>query len=997
MYQPLINQIEYARIRSAIFYKVDLHVHTYESTDDFPKLGDKPGCVEKLCEMDKLSVNSYFIEAGKKAKLRMMAITDHNRSRVAEQLAALSDNDLLVLPGMEVSIKTNFFTDSVIHLLTIFPEKYTAADIDKVFAKGNMPIYAERKNDSVVELSVSDFIKAVHLENGICIASHVNSNKGIRTLFRESNMKLLKIEYRKRELQKRKDKGTISPTEEAELIKIKADYRSLDDDIQNQLLLFLAEHQFDAIEIQCSGHRQYYAGDHVDNLGIRPIPCVMGSDAHNLSDIGLSSYSTYVKMTTPSFTDLKKALRDPGTRIRFENDIHRLPISKILGVQFDGGYFHNHTIGFSDNLTCLIGGRGSGKSATIETLRYIFNIKPTHASNDKLKDINDRLDHTLTNTQIKVAFIDEARDIYVLKRRYNETATECYDIHGSLHGDLDINAASNLKVKIYGWGEIEELARSKREQLNLIDGFIEKIDNAKDEVNDQMRELMSNTSSVIALASDIDLLLPRIVELPTKVELLRKLNSPELDATFTDFDRNQIGQSAILSIHNTINERKKLFLQTDGKTYQIEDNIIKTLTDISDKLRSYDWYEAFEGQIRSLASDLQRGYQELLDSFDNLIQLVTSTNQNLEGDEKRIEADLNRVAEETEDPDAKSLLSRRKALTEEVSILQLHKDLIDNKHKELLELLSDRESRIVPSLNKARREITRLRRIKLREINQRLTDLTSTAKVEISLLHQKERISFTTALGTGDKAEGILKKVNRHYIADRYAEHYSRRHSPHTFVKSIIDNDDTECRKLRIFQELEDGTRNEIISKNRAMDVKKHLSPYLEESQHFDPKKLQKLLELEHCDTEDLVRICLDGRLIEELSPGQRCCALIPVILLESQCPLIIDQPEDNLDNKLVFNLVVDIIRGLKERRQIIVATHNPNIPVSGDAEQIIVFDARSKEHCETITSGSIDCDDIVEHVKAIMEGSEEAFRIRAVKYGYEIPVRSGHKRSANK
>ena len=89
-----------------------------------------------------------------------------------------------------------------------------------------------------------------------------------------------------------------------------------------------------------------------------------------------------------------------------------------------------------------------------------------------------------------------------------------------------------------------------------------------------------------------------------------------------------------------------------------------------------------------------------------------------------------------------------------------------------------------------------------------------------------------------------------------------------------------------------------------------------------------------------------------------------------------------------MFGLVVDIIRGLKEKRQIVVATHSPNIPVSGDAEQIVVFEASSRERCDAITQGSIDCEDIVERVKAVMEGSEEAFRIRALKYGYRLPSR---------
>jgi ABC-type Mn2+/Zn2+ transport system ATPase subunit len=153
-------------------------------------------------------------------------------------------------------------------------------------------------------------------------------------------------------------------------------------------------------------------------------------------------------------------------------------------------------------------------------------------------------------------------------------------------------------------------------------------------------------------------------------------------------------------------------------------------------------------------------------------------------------------------------------------------------------------------------------------------------------------------------------------------------------------------------------------------------------TQHYDPQKLESLLSVDLITIEDKPIITLDGKSIEELSPGQRCSALIPIILVEGDSPLIIDQPEDNLDNKMVFDLVVDILRGLKEQRQIIVATHNPNIPVSGDAEQVIVFESPNKNYCEIIEQGSIDEENIVKQIKAIMEGGDKAFEVRMKKYG---------------
>jgi ATPase subunit of ABC transporter with duplicated ATPase domains len=143
-------------------------------------------------------------------------------------------------------------------------------------------------------------------------------------------------------------------------------------------------------------------------------------------------------------------------------------------------------------------------------------------------------------------------------------------------------------------------------------------------------------------------------------------------------------------------------------------------------------------------------------------------------------------------------------------------------------------------------------------------------------------------------------------------------------------------------------------------------------------------MEIEICKCTDLPQIYFDvqgvKKPIEDLSPGQRCTALLPIILLETDTPLIIDQPEDNLDNQFIFDLVVNTLRSLKECRQIIVATHNPNIPVSGDAENILVFRPDGTKG-KVERNGSIDYGPIIEDVKTIMEGGEEAFRVRARKY----------------
>lgn len=116
---------------------------------------------------------------------------------------------------------------------------------------------------------------------------------------------------------------------------------------------------------------------------------------------------------------------------------------------------------------------------------------------------------------------------------------------------------------------------------------------------------------------------------------------------------------------------------------------------------------------------------------------------------------------------------------------------------------------------------------------------------------------------------------------------------------------------------------------------------------------------------------------LEKLSPGQRCSAILPILLLNGNCPLIIDQPEDNLDNRLIRQVIVNVLASIKLRRQVIVATHNPNLPVLGDAEQVIVLRAVEEEQCVLETQGILDDGSVVRSITEVMEGGREAFQYR--------------------
>lgn len=128
----------------------------------------------------------------------------------------------------------------------------------------------------------------------------------------------------------------------------------------------------------------------------------------------------------------------------------------------------------------------------------------------------------------------------------------------------------------------------------------------------------------------------------------------------------------------------------------------------------------------------------------------------------------------------------------------------------------------------------------------------------------------------------------------------------------------------------------------------------------------------------------LEGRNLEQLSPGERGNLLLIFYLLvdRDDVPLVIDQPEENLDNQTVFNTLVPCVKDAKKRRQIIMVTHNPNLAVVCDAEQIICAEIHKDQDNEVVyISGSIENPVINKKLLDVLEGTRPAFDKRDSKY----------------
>lgn len=1029
-YQGLQKAIEKKRQKAATFYRVDLHVHTIGSPpSDHPSTHDKPGFVSKVPE-DEAGLRATpekfkqrFIEAAKAKRLKIVAVTDHNESDMAEELSALSDSELVILPGIEVSVQTGLFEDSTVHVLGIFPQGTSSKTIDKIFPPGcGMPESGKRDISSRTQTPIGDLIDLIHDLGGICIAAHVSSDKGMRTIFRMQDRKYLEARFLHKYLTKKAKSGKLTQSEQEELQRLKRQLAELPNDMQNAYLTFLADHNFDAIQVKNWKEEEHYKGEHTEALDLPPFVCIVASDAHTLADLGCEGHCTYIKLTEASLDGIKKAFRDPDARIRYDTTIPSHRCSRILGISFEGGSFDGETLGFSDNLTTLIGGRGTGKSATIEALRFLFQQPITDLPDRLQDDIRERLEYTLRDATVKALFEDSSGEVYVLKRRLGESKTAVFSLDGQPQPAIELPESQKVRAEIYGWSEIETLSDSPRKQLRLLDRYVPGVEKLKQAVAEQLMELKANGERMVRLAQEIQNLLPLVANAAEIDAELRRLSSPELDAAFKEFDANNqasLGLTQLLKAVTEVGEK----LLVDKKKIEFAAHFSTALDNHREKLAPYDWWQETEEALREQSARAQKLYEELLGVLSSMQEQIAGAQKKLDAERIQIEARLNALAEQSGAQDFRSALSKRQELSEKAAEIKNAQADIDAKYGEFRRLLEIRRTRILPALQEARKALYDARAKKAQSIAAKLANLSTANKVGIKLIRLGDREAFARALGhkVGTRTSGLLKKVDQQYLRKDYPGYYSTRFTPHEFVSLFLDDvenaDTLAIRYIRISDGVDRGKIVRLVegevreengflverdhsgnvvgkwpSKNHELvlvedteRIWQHLSPVYYDGEihkYPNPEKLEKLLKLELCDIEDKPEITLDGRPIEGLSPGQRCSALIPIVLVEGDVPLIIDQPEDNLDNKLVFDLVVDILRRLKERRQVIVATHNPNIPVSGDAEQVIVFDSPSKDRCCAVEQGSIDDDAIVHHIKTIMEGGDKAFEMRAKKYG---------------
>lgn len=405
----------------ARFHSVDLHIHSYGASCDVK---------------DQTMTPEAIVDSAVRQGLSVIAITDHNSNvNIQSAIDHAQENyagQILVLPGVEVTTAHG-------HLLVYFAPDHTA-DLTKFLLRLDL-VGAMGAENTRTAKSMTDTIAEVERLGGICIAAHIDRERTGFEAFAPG-------------FQNWKKDIITSPG----LYGLECD--AVD------ALLWYSEHD----EVGSAGAERkkiFTSRQLVPGLSARQhLAHVQGSDAHSMKQFEHQDPSkpwTRIKLAELSFDAFRVALVDPTARVRACASVPR-SIPRVCGVAITGGFLHEEKIHFSDNLNCLIGGRGTGKSTAIRAIAYAFGLNDDFGNYDNCPD------------SITVFCEDENGILYrYVRTRGGDIQVEAKEDRSIT--DVPIDA---FRIEYFGQGELAEVAKDPLKQPALFQEFLDRHTNLRD-------------------------------------------------------------------------------------------------------------------------------------------------------------------------------------------------------------------------------------------------------------------------------------------------------------------------------------------------------------------------------------------------------------------------------------------------------------------------------------------------------------------------------------
>ncbi|MBK9087373.1 MAG: AAA family ATPase [Sterolibacteriaceae bacterium] len=686
----------------------------------------------------------------------------------------------------------------------------------------------------------------------------------------------------------------------------------------------------------------------------RPIAVINAKDVAQPTDLDDASSTCWIKMTKPTFDAFKVAFLDPESRIRLNSQKPGVTAGEIVTMSISGGYLDGVEIAFSRHLNTVIGGRGTGKSTLLECVRYVLDIPPKGKQAQKLhfEIIKENLGKASGRIEVEIVSSSQHGKRYRVTRRYGEMPI-VREVVSDGSGNVSTLQPRDLLpgIDIYGQNEIYELAQDEQSRIQLLDRFLPNDGDYAQRNATLKKRLQENQQKLVKTLGEVDDLKAQIARLPKLVEQLQgfqDLGIQEKLAKTPLFARErQIVERTHEEIRHLRDGVASLGDNLPDLTF-ISDKALEGLPNaallspartILDKLR-----QSFERHVTELTTELATGEQQLEAQLAFWKQSIAQGEAELEKALRSLPATAGKSGQEVGTAYQRLLqdIERIKPLETRVAN---HDKLLESQQQErrnLLAELSDLGDQRTKSLQGAAKTLSR-----------RLE-----GKLKVEVVAEADRTPLKTFL-LESKLEGV-REMRLSWIDERDAI------SPSALAQAIR-NGSAEL-------QLDWGLTSLVADALMRLPASRLMELEALELDH----RIDIFLNVSHGQAE------ANFRPLDKLSTGQQCTAILHMLLLENVDPLIMDQPEDNLDNAFIAERIVHELRAAKTSRQFLFATHNANIPVFGDAEWIGVFTAVENNGSLTFEAqGSIDVPIIRDQVANILEGGRDAFIQRKEKYEF--------------
>lgn len=647
---------------------------------------------------------------------------------------------------------------------------------------------------------------------------------------------------------------------------------------------------------------------------------VEGSDCKNIEEIGRAhqqngeAKTTYIKIGDFNFEALRYALTDFNYRVKL-NSKPEIKNSYIKSITFEGGLLDETKIDFSPELNTLIGIRGSGKSSILEILRYTLGIPLSSTAVDpRYKD--GLIENVLrSGGKSIVTIVNKQKEEYRIEKIYGQKE----DIY---KGDVlqpNISVSAVFDYPVY-FGQKDLSNKDADFEADLIQRLVgTRLKDIQSKIEQKKREVGNIVAEIKKLRNLNDLKKETETVIKNAEHQLKFFKEKGVEdklkqQTLFDSDVSKLSQSES-SVRSYLNELQSLVSNHDYFFQQ----------EISGSEANKVFFDEAKNLLKELKSEfeklkaIQKNSVQLQERYKELIGKINVKKEGLKEEFAKIKRE---IGTDTINPD-NFLTLNRQIDTSRLKLLEIDKS--EKRRKEwqddLLKRLSDLDNLWHEEYQLLEKEVNR--------INE------AESKLSIAVEFKGRRDKFADKMKQIFRGSGIRETAYQEVEAT-YKD----------FIQIYKDSS-----KL-----------NTILNENQVVDFKRRFSENLEDLLTFK--------------VDNKIIIQYNGKSLDKHSLGQRASALILFLLAQKENDvLIIDQPEDDLDNQTIYDEVIKELKKIKGNMQFLFATHNANIPVLGDSEKVV--SCSYDETKITVHSGSIDNHQTQRFIVDIMEGGDEAFSRR--------------------